>query len=72
MNQDHFDPFSVRKIKDPIFDFIKFPQLFWNFIDTPEFQRLREIKQLGAAHYVYPGATHNRFAHSLGVGHLAQ
>lgn len=41
-------------------------------IDTKEFQRLKNIRQLGAVWHVFPGATHTRFEHSLGVGHCAE
>lgn len=62
----------VDKIfKDPVHDSIP---LYWRLvqmlIDTPEFQRLRRIRQLGTAFGVYHGAEHSRFGHSLGAFHI--
>lgn len=54
-------------IKDVIHRFSRVPNLCKIFMDTPEFNRLRRIKQLGLAHYVYPSATHTRFEHCVGV-----
>ena len=58
-------------VHDPIHGSYALPKNAWVIIDTPEFQRLREIKQTGATSYVYPGAEHTRFQHCLGVAHLA-
>jgi len=58
-------------IKDCIYRFVKVSALCEKFVNTPEFQRLRHIKQLGLAFYVYPSAAHTRFEHCLGVMHLA-
>uniref|UniRef100_A0AAZ1X6P1 HD domain-containing protein n=1 Tax=Oreochromis aureus TaxID=47969 RepID=A0AAZ1X6P1_OREAU len=56
---------------DPIHGHIELPPLLVKIIDTPQFQRLRNIKQLGGGYFVFPGASHNRFEHSIGVGYLA-
>jgi HD superfamily phosphohydrolase len=61
----------LLEIKDPVHGYIKLTELEQKLIDTPEFQRLRRIKQLSGAHYAYPGATHTRFSHSLGTLYLA-
>lgn len=53
-----------------IHKYIKVSALALKIIDTKEFQRLRQIKQLGTISFVFPSATHTRFEHSLGVYHL--
>ena len=71
-------PFSSSKdtptktVYDPIHGYIKFPDLMWQIIDTPQFQRLRNLKQLATIPFIYPGGNHTRFEHCLGTGHLAR
>jgi HD superfamily phosphohydrolase len=62
----------AKKIGCNIHGPIEVSQLALQIIDTPEFQRLKNIKQLGVSSYVFPSATHTRFEHSLGVYHLGQ
>jgi len=57
----------VKYIYDNIHGNIGITETELNIIDTKVFQRLHRIKQLGPANMVYPGATHSRFAHSLGA-----
>ncbi len=60
-----------RIIRDPLWNTIRLDPTAVRIVDTADFQRQRYIKQLGFAHLVYPGATHTRFDHALGVYHLA-
>lgn len=57
-------------LRDPVHGDIELSAEELQLIDTPEFQRLRGIKQLGSAALVFPGATHTRFEHSIGTMHL--
>jgi hypothetical protein len=59
-------------IRDPLWDTITLDDTAVSIVDSTAFQRLRYIRQLGLAHLVYPGATHTRFDHAIGVYHLAQ
>ncbi len=57
----------IKRIYDAIHGFIKLTEPEVKILDTCVLQRLRRIKQLGPAEYVYPTATHTRFSHSLGT-----
>jgi len=61
---------TFRIVRDPLWNTIRLDPVAVRIVDTLPFQRLRYIRQLGFAHLVYPGATHTRFGHALGVYHL--
>src|SRR5215207_3966017 len=69
---------SEKIIRDPVHDVIAFrtnsptDALLFRLLNSAEFQRLRRILQLGMAHLAYPGATHSRYGHSLGVMETAR
>ena len=58
-------------VRDPLWNNIRLDDASRRLVDTPVFQRLRYVRQLGLAYLVYPGATHTRFEHALGAHHLA-
>ena len=58
-------------IRDPIHGNIKLEGLLVDLLETPEIQHLYNIKQLGLAHLVFPGAHHTRLEHSLGSYYMA-
>lgn len=62
---------SNKVIRDSIHGDIFLTQDEIEVVDTPEFQRLRRVNQLGMTSLVYPSANHTRFEHSLGTLHLA-
>ncbi|KAK9717246.1 hypothetical protein K7432_006361 [Basidiobolus ranarum] len=61
----------TKFVNDPIHGYININEYCLDVIDTEQFQRLRDLKQVGPAYFVFPGASHNRFEHSIGVSHLA-
>lgn len=66
-----------QRIRDPIHNLIEFgsdqfESTLWRVVQTRPFQRLRRIRQLGFSEFVFPGATHTRFSHSIGVFHTAR
>ena len=73
-----FMTLRTQRLRDPVHGLIVFEkddapaQLAWQLINTPEFQRLRRIKQLGVSEFVFPSAIHTRFAHSIGVFQTAR
>lgn len=69
---------AIQRVRDPVHNLIEFDthdeleRVVWKLLQSRPFQRLRRVKQLGFSELVYPGATHTRFAHSIGVFHTAR
>lgn len=67
-----------QRVRDPVHNLIVFDtgkqleRMLWEVLCSRPFQRLRRVKQLGFSELVYPGATHTRFGHSVGVFHTAR
>ncbi|XP_067052893.1 deoxynucleoside triphosphate triphosphohydrolase SAMHD1-like isoform X2 [Acropora muricata] len=72
-SEDHSTEVYIqgKVFNDSVHGHIEVHPLCVKIIDTPQFQRLRNIKQLGGCYHVFPGASHNRFEHSIGTCHLA-
>ena len=62
---------AYQEIRDPIHVFVRLDDDEMKVLDSKPVQRLRQIHQLAMSYLVYPGATHRRFEHSLGVMELA-
>src|SRR2546430_10671506 len=65
------DDEPIHRVRCPIHGFIRFSENERKIIDHRLFRRLRWIRQLALTELVYPGATHTRFEHSLGVMEVA-
>ncbi|EGG23663.1 HD phosphohydrolase domain-containing protein [Cavenderia fasciculata] len=66
-----FKPKASKVINDVVHGHMDVPNYILDFVDSVQFQRLRDLKQLGTTSFVFPCASHHRFEHSLGVSHLA-
>jgi len=67
----HLGSSTISRTNDDIHNTITLDPVTLALVDSPQFQRLRGLGQLGVASFVYINATHTRFEHSLGVAHLA-
>ncbi|MFL9840475.1 HD domain-containing protein [Sphingomonas sp. ST-64] len=63
---------EAKQVHDSLWGTIPIKALEVAILDSPLLQRLRHLRQLGVAHWVYPGADHSRFEHSLGVLYQTQ
>ncbi len=68
----HLENDYTEPIRDPVWKHIYVSRELLRVVEQEQFQKLDRIRQLGVAGLVYPGATHTRRSHSLGVFHLAR
>lgn len=68
----YLDDTRAYPVRDPLWGNIYLPDVFRRLIETPAFVQLHRIRQLGPSFLVYPGATHTRASHSLGVFYVAR
>lgn len=66
------DRIGKKTIRDSVWGSIEYSEWEMQVIDSPLFQRLRDISQVGLASLTYPAARHSRFEHSLGVAAAAK
>ena len=69
---DFMDPVHCKAVRDPVWHHIHVPDSLTKLLSEPAFIKLQGIRQLGPAWLVYPGATHTRFNHSIGVFQVAK
>eukprot|EP01050_Picozoa_sp_SAG11_P018499 SAG11_NODE_2804_length_2953_cov_4.938683_2_plen_266_part_00 len=70
VGEDRTSSCNVKVFNDAIHGHITLPAVCVAVIDTPQFQRLKNLKQLGGVYYIFSCASHNRFEHSIGTAHL--
>jgi uncharacterized protein len=69
---EHLETDYTEPVRDPVWKHIYLSRALLRVVEHEQFQKLDRIRQLGPAYLVYPGATHTRRSHSLGVFHLAR
>jgi HD superfamily phosphohydrolase len=69
---DHLENDYTEPVRDPVWTHISLSRALLRVVEQEQFQKLDRIRQLGPAALVYPGATHTRRSHSLGVFHIAR
>jgi deoxynucleoside triphosphate triphosphohydrolase SAMHD1 len=65
-------PKKPKVVKCVVHNQAELHAISWIFVDTPEFKRLHNLRQLGVAYHVFPGATNTRFPHCIGAAYLAR